>query len=42
MVREYKLDITEVEMQKMIQAADFDQDGKVSEQEFYHFMTFKK
>ncbi len=41
-VREYKLDISEQEMQKMIEAADFDNDGKVSEEEFYHFMTMKK
>ena len=31
MVREMKIDVTEEELQKMIEIADFDRDGRVSE-----------
>lgn len=41
MVREMGENIDEAELQEMITNADLDQDGMVSEEEFYNVMTKK-
>jgi Ca2+-binding EF-hand superfamily protein len=39
LAKELNVDITENELQTMIEKADLDRDGLVSEDEFYYIMT---
>ena len=41
MVRDMGENIDEAELQEMIEKADLDKDGQVSEEEFYNIMTKK-
>ncbi len=41
-VRELDVDVSEEELQKMVELVDLDRDGRVSEEEFFAFMTGKE
>ena len=41
-IKELGIDVDEEELQKMIEVADADGDGRVSEEEFFAFMTGKE